>query len=227
MASDYLSINLANWNSRVPFHERGYGIERFPADPTLLSDVVRFDLPRLGDIAGPTGVHLQCHIGTDTLSLARLGARMAGLDFSAPALDVARRLARDCALEIDAIDAPVLWRCSPGHTPGIRGECGASNIALPGSRRNRDPDTDVTVDLTGLEYMNSATVKPLIELIRLLDQTSRGVLLIFRENDTLAAQGMSPGAIVKGIVGPMAGQRLRDDVTVMALRYAPAEQPRA
>ena len=41
----------------------------------------------------------------------------------------------------------------------------------------------------------------------------------------LAAQGMSPSAIVRGLVGPMAGQQLRDDVTVMVLRYAPAEQP--
>ncbi|WP_437679175.1 AAA family ATPase [Sorangium sp. So ce131] len=43
----------------------------------------------------------------------------------------------------------------------------------------------------------------------------------------LAAQGLSPGAIVKGIVGPMAGQELRDDVTVMVIRYAPAERQRA
>ncbi|WP_437737466.1 AAA family ATPase [Sorangium sp. So ce1335] len=39
----------------------------------------------------------------------------------------------------------------------------------------------------------------------------------------LAAQGMSPGAIVKGLVGPLAGQQLRDDVTVMVVRYAPDE----
>ena len=51
-------------------------------DPAHLSEVVRFDLPRLGDIAGLDVVHLQCHIGTDTLSLARLGARVTGLDFS-------------------------------------------------------------------------------------------------------------------------------------------------
>ena len=53
--------------------------------------MVRFDLPRLGDIRGLRGVHLQCHIGTDTVSLARLGARMTGLDFSAAALAEAPR----------------------------------------------------------------------------------------------------------------------------------------
>ena len=80
---DYHRINIANWNSRVAHHgRRPYGLERYASDPTHISDVVRFDLPRLGDIAGLDVVHLQCHIGTDTLSLARLGARMTGLDFS-------------------------------------------------------------------------------------------------------------------------------------------------
>ena len=46
--------------------------------------MVRFDVPRLGDIAGLRGVHLQCHIGTDTVSLARLGRDMTGLDFAGP-----------------------------------------------------------------------------------------------------------------------------------------------
>ncbi|MGH3810570.1 MAG: SAM-dependent methyltransferase, partial [Pseudonocardiaceae bacterium] len=55
--------------------------------------MVRFDRPRLGDLTGRRGVHLQCHIGTDTLSLTRLGARMTGLDFSSAALAHARRLA--------------------------------------------------------------------------------------------------------------------------------------
>src|SRR4051812_7262436 len=98
---EYADINLANWNSRVPHHAAGYGLEDYRADPARLSSVVRFALPRLGDVAGLDGVHLQCHIGTDTLSLARLGARMTGLDFSEPALDVARQLAADTGAAID------------------------------------------------------------------------------------------------------------------------------
>jgi SAM-dependent methyltransferase len=105
MSTDYQTVNLANWNSRVPFHERGYDLEQFRADPKRISGVVRFDLPRLGDVAGLDAVHLQCHIGTDTLSLARLGARMTGLDFSAPALAVARRLAAECGAEIEYVEA--------------------------------------------------------------------------------------------------------------------------
>jgi len=107
MSDDYVGVNLANWNSRVEFHEQGYGLERFRDDPSHLSDVVRFDLARLGDVAGLDAVHLQCHIGTDTVSLARLGARMTGLDFSEPALDAARRLAADCGVGIDYVCSEV------------------------------------------------------------------------------------------------------------------------
>lgn len=102
---DYRQINLANWNSRVPIHEHGYDLERFRDEPGFLSGVVRFDEPRLGSVDGLRGVHLQCHIGTDTLSLARLGATMTGLDFSAAALDVARRLAADCGADIDYVES--------------------------------------------------------------------------------------------------------------------------
>ena len=55
-------------------HATGYDLERFRTEPDFLSGVVRFDLPRLGDVRGLDAVHLQCHIGTDTLSLARAGA---------------------------------------------------------------------------------------------------------------------------------------------------------
>ena len=44
---DYLEVNRANWDSRAPIHAKAYGIEGLLADPTALSDVVRFDLPRL------------------------------------------------------------------------------------------------------------------------------------------------------------------------------------
>ena len=103
---DYRTVNLANWNSRVPHHEQGYALDGF-RDPAHLSAVVRFDVPRLGDISGLDGVHLQCHIGSDTVSLARLGARMTGLDFSAPALEVAGRLARECSQDIAYVESDV------------------------------------------------------------------------------------------------------------------------
>lgn len=101
--TDYFSVNRANWEERALIHaaSEDYGFARFVADPEHLSKVVEFDRPRLGDISGLRGVHLQCHIGTDTLSLARLGARMSGLDFSGVSLAVARKLAADTGSEID------------------------------------------------------------------------------------------------------------------------------
>ncbi|MGO9160884.1 MAG: class I SAM-dependent methyltransferase [Streptosporangiaceae bacterium] len=94
--SEYQEINRVSWDERVPAHVASpdYHVEQFRRDPAFLSHVVRFDRPRLGDISGRRGVHLQCHIGTDTVSLARLGASMTGLDFSAPAVEAGRALAQ-------------------------------------------------------------------------------------------------------------------------------------
>ncbi len=106
---DYRIVNKANWDERVPAHVASpdYGVARFAEDPGFLSHVVRFDVPRLGDIAGLRGVHLQCHIGTDTISLARLGASMTGLDFSAPAVEQARRLAVQAGADASFVEADV------------------------------------------------------------------------------------------------------------------------
>jgi len=115
---DYLAVNLANWNSRVAHHVAGYGLERYRDDPRALSDVVTFDLPRLGDITGLDVVHLQCHIGTDTVSLARLGARsVTGLDFSEPALDAAAQLSRDAGADVHWVQSE-LYRALEVLEPG-------------------------------------------------------------------------------------------------------------
>ncbi len=106
--NDYVGLNRANWDSRVPAHLEGYGVESFVRDPDHLSEVVRFDLERLGEVGGLDVVHLQCHIGTDTISLARLGARrVTGLDFSPAAIDAARRLSREAGADIDFVEAEV------------------------------------------------------------------------------------------------------------------------
>ncbi|MFC7547932.1 class I SAM-dependent methyltransferase [Plantactinospora sp. GCM10030261] len=109
MTSDYRSLNRANWDERAPAHaaSASYALDRYVADPRHLSDVVRFDQPRLGDIAGQRTAHLQCHIGTDTLSLHRLGARVTGLDFSAASLEQARRLVERAGGEVNFVEADV------------------------------------------------------------------------------------------------------------------------
>ncbi|MFG3202095.1 class I SAM-dependent methyltransferase [Streptomyces sp. NPDC048192] len=85
--------NRAMWDERVPVHVAGeyYDLDGFRARPDVLRD---FEKDEVGDVTGRTLLHLQCHIGTDTLSwLHRGAARVVGLDFSAPAVEAARSLA--------------------------------------------------------------------------------------------------------------------------------------
>ncbi|MGO3885387.1 MAG: hypothetical protein ACTJHU_03730, partial [Mycetocola sp.] len=100
-----LDLNRANWDDRAPLHaaSAGYGVDRFATDPTHLSDVVRFDRDRLGDISGLRGIHLQCHLGTDTISLSRLGATMTGLDFSPASLAEARAIVAASGDSVDYV----------------------------------------------------------------------------------------------------------------------------
>ncbi len=71
-----------------------YKLKEFISNSEYISDVLQFDRPLLGDISNLKCAHLQCHIGSDTLSLARLGAAsVTGLDFSGASLKEARKLA--------------------------------------------------------------------------------------------------------------------------------------
>ncbi len=87
-ADEHFEANRRNWDERSHLHatSAGYELDRLRGGPHELSGVVRFDRPYLGDVAGLRVVHLQCHIGTDTLSLARLGATVVGLDQSGDSL---------------------------------------------------------------------------------------------------------------------------------------------
>ena len=111
MTIDYIAANRDNWNDRAELHAArdgtGYEVQRYVEQPGSLSDVVRFDMPLLGDIDGLRAVHLQCHIGTDTLSLARIGARVTGLDFSERAVAEARRLVAETGDVVDFVQADV------------------------------------------------------------------------------------------------------------------------
>ena len=93
-------VNQANWNERTHIHaaSRAYDLASYIDDPHKISRVVCFDIPDLGSVSGKTLLHLQCHIGTDTLSLARLGAIVTGVDFSPDAIATARQLSVDCGV---------------------------------------------------------------------------------------------------------------------------------
>jgi SAM-dependent methyltransferase len=83
----------------------------FRRDPSFLSRVVQFDQQRMPSVRGLLGLHLQCHIGTDTVSLARMGANMVGLDFSPAAIAAGTAFAAELGLHVrfvesDLYDAP-------------------------------------------------------------------------------------------------------------------------
>ena len=76
--------NRANWSERVAGHwmPDGYDAAGFIADENRITGVVQFDHPYLGNLEDRSLLQLQCHFGMDTLSLARLGAIVTGIDFS-------------------------------------------------------------------------------------------------------------------------------------------------
>lgn len=98
-----LADNRDNWDDRAAVHAESafYEVDRLVSDPAYISGVARRDfealaphLPATG-LAGLSVLHLQCHIGTDTISWLRLGAREAwGLDFSPTSLAHARDIAQ-------------------------------------------------------------------------------------------------------------------------------------
>ena len=93
--SDWLALNRANWDERVPAHLAvgAYGkLREGAARLTALED------PEIGDVAGLRILHLQCHTGQDSLALVRRGATVTGIDFSTPALEAARAAAAEFAL---------------------------------------------------------------------------------------------------------------------------------
>lgn len=82
-------INRRFWDEVAPVHGRSYDIRALLAGDHHLDPV---QVSEMGNIRGKRLLHLQCHIGTDTLALARLGAEVTGVDFSAESLGVAREL---------------------------------------------------------------------------------------------------------------------------------------
>lgn len=106
----YGEANRANWDERVAGHwaSEFYDIEGFKAGKPPLYQI---DIDAVGDLTGKSLIHLQCHIGTDTLGLARLGANVTGIDFSGESINAARRLSEESGVpgrffETDLYESP-------------------------------------------------------------------------------------------------------------------------
>ena len=102
----YQAQNKRMWDERVPIHVASefYDVAGWRGGRCSLQP---FEADELGSVEGKQLVHLQCHFGLDTLSWARRGALVTGLDFSQPAVDAAR---------VDAGEPAVAGRASrAGH----------------------------------------------------------------------------------------------------------------
>jgi SAM-dependent methyltransferase len=96
--------NRRNWDERVPIHaaSRFYDVDGFKAGRSSLMSI---ELDEMDDVRGKSLLHLQCHFGMDTISWARMGAKVTGVDFSEAAIDLARSLS-------DELDIPARFVAS-------------------------------------------------------------------------------------------------------------------
>jgi SAM-dependent methyltransferase len=92
------AANQQLWDAWTAVHAEGkfYDLAGFREGGIRLRDQ---EVEAIGDVRGRTLLHLQCHFGIDTLSWARLGARVTGVDFSPAAIRLAREIAADFGIE--------------------------------------------------------------------------------------------------------------------------------
>jgi SAM-dependent methyltransferase len=104
--TQFMNTNRALWNARTPIHvgSEFYGVEAFRRGRCTLNAI---ELELLNDFRNKSLLHLQCHFGLDSLSLARRGAQVTGVDFSEAAIREARLLAKSVELPADFICANI------------------------------------------------------------------------------------------------------------------------
>ncbi|WP_321347454.1 class I SAM-dependent methyltransferase [Halopseudomonas oceani] len=104
---DYLSLNKSAWDKRTKIHVKSafYDVDAFKKGKCSLNPV---ELEQVGDVEGKTLLHLQCHFGQDTLSWARLGADVTGVDLSADAIAEANLLKQSLGLRATFIEGDVV-----------------------------------------------------------------------------------------------------------------------
>jgi ubiquinone/menaquinone biosynthesis C-methylase UbiE len=103
---DYKSINKKLWNDKTEVHLRSefYDVESFKKGTSSLKHI---ELDLLGDIKEKKILHLQCHFGMDTISMARMGAHVTGVDLSDKAINAANQLKQECNVEATFINSDV------------------------------------------------------------------------------------------------------------------------
>ena len=81
MDNNYIEINRKLWNARTAIHFESdfYQVNDFIHGGSSLQSI---ELERLGNLEGKKVLHLQCHFGQDSISLARMGAEVTAVDLS-------------------------------------------------------------------------------------------------------------------------------------------------
>ncbi len=103
MDEKYMQTNMLRWNELVAIHAAAssdYNLENFKKGDIRIRALEREEV---GDVAGMSLLHLQCHFGLDTLSWARLGARVTGVDYSDRGIALARALSQELAIPADFV----------------------------------------------------------------------------------------------------------------------------
>ncbi|WP_249344274.1 class I SAM-dependent methyltransferase [Marinomonas sp. CT5] len=104
---DYLKVNKEAWNKRTQVHveSKFYDVTSFKKGKCSLNPI---ELNQVGNVEGKSLLHLQCHFGQDTLSWARLGADVTGVDLSADAIEQANLLKKSLNLKAKFIESDVI-----------------------------------------------------------------------------------------------------------------------
>jgi SAM-dependent methyltransferase len=114
--ASFWETNRDLWDELTGIHAESdfYAVDAFRAGRSSLRPL---EVAELGDVSGRSLLHLQCHFGLDTLSWARRGARVTGVDFSPRAIDLARSLAAETGISADFVCARV--ESLPEVLPGV------------------------------------------------------------------------------------------------------------
>ena len=117
---EWRRVNRANWDERGGVHlgPRGYDLSDLRAGHRRLNAIEEAELPL---VASKRVLHLQCHFGADSVTLAQRSAEVVGLDFSGPAIDGAHGLVAELGLS-DRAEKPLLspWQRSESHFDPLR-----------------------------------------------------------------------------------------------------------
>ncbi|MHA7059962.1 methyltransferase domain-containing protein [Aquimarina sp. M1] len=103
----YFQTNAETWDQKVEVHASSnfYDLESFKKGQNSLK---KFEMEALGDVAGKSLLHLQCHFGQDTLSWSRMGAKCTGVDLSEKGINLAAQLNRELQLDATFVCCNVL-----------------------------------------------------------------------------------------------------------------------